>query len=163
MEWVSDLVDKASSPYITALLLVVIVVGYILLRTGKLHIKTKAVQLGRGDIEEIERTVLRQQLQFLHISAGAMISQLPPDLDEWRTKCVIARVCDILEECALYNHIKRGDAVYVSIKQKLVYNTILEHTEKEYFRTQEFHDISDSFVQSTLNEFVNIRETYTKE
>jgi hypothetical protein len=163
MDWLPTLVEKASSLYGVMLLLIVMVVGYILLRTGKLQIKTKSVQLGKADIEENERKIMRAQMSFLHTSAESMVSQLPSDLDIWRTKYVIAKVCDILEEAILYNHIQRGDEKYISIKQKLTYNAVLKRTERGYFRTQEFHDLCDKFTRDMLNEFVNIREVYSEE
>ena len=139
------------------------VVSYILLRTGKLQIKTKSMRLGKADIEENERKIMRQQMSFLHISAESMVSRLPSDLDVWRTKYIIAKVCDVLEEAILYNHIERGDEKYISIKQKLAYNAVLKRSESDYFKTQEFHDLCDKFVRDMLNEFVNIREVYSKE
>lgn len=163
MDWLPTLVEKISSLYGVVILLVLMVVGYILLRTGRLSVKTKTVQLGKADIEENERKIMRQQMSFLHVSAEGMVSQLPKDLDMWRAKYVIAKVCDVLEEAILYNHIQRGDDKYIKIKQALVYNAVLKRTEKEYFRTQEFKDMCDKFTKDMLTEFVNIREVYSKE
>lgn len=164
MDWLPTLVEKASSLYGIILLLIVMVAIYILLRTGKLQIKTKSMQLGKADIEENERKIMRAQMTFLHVSADTISSQLPThDFDMWRVKYVVSKVCDILEEAILYNHIQRGDEKYVSIKQKLVYNAVLKHTEEDYFKTQEFHDLCDKFTRDMLNEFINIREVYDKE
>lgn len=163
MDWLPALVEKASSLYGVILLLILMVVGYILLRTGRLQIKTKSIQLGKADIEENERKIVRAQMSFLHVSAEGMVSQLPSDLDMWQTKYVIAKICDVLEEAILYNHIQRGDEKYISIKQKLTYNAVLKRTEKGYFRTPEFHNLCDKFTRDMLNEFVNIREIYSKE
>lgn len=163
MDWLPTLIEKASSLYGVILLLIIMVVGYILLRTGKLQIKTKSVQLGKADIEENERKIMRQQMSFLHVSAEGMISQLPSDLDMWRAKYVMAKVCDVLEEAILYNHIQRGDEKYINIKQQLVYNAVLKRTEKDYFKTQEFKDLCDKFTRDMLTEFINIREIYSKE
>lgn len=163
MDWLPALIEKASSLYGVVLLLIIMVVCYVLLRTGKLQIKTKSVQLGKADIEENERKIMRQQMSFLHVSAEGMISQLPNDLDMWRAKYVMAKVCDVLEEAILYNHIQRGDEKYINIKQQLVYNAVLKRTEKDYFKTQEFKDICDKFTRDMLTEFVNIREVYSKE
>ena len=163
MDWLPTLVEKFSSLYGVIILLIIMVVSYILLRTGKLQIKTKSMRLGKADIEENERKIMRQQMSFLHISAESMVSRLPSDLDVWRTKYIIAKVCDVLEEAILYNHIERGDEKYISIKQKLAYNAVLKRSESDYFKTQEFHDLCDKFVRDMLNEFVNIREVYSKE
>ena len=163
MDWLPALIEKASSLYGVVFLLIIMVVSYILLRTGKLQIKTKSMRLGKADIEENERKIMRQQMSFLHISAESIVSRLPSDLDVWRTKYIIAKVCDVLEEAILYNHIERGDEKYISIKQKLAYNAVLKRSESDYFKTQEFHDLCDKFVRDMLNEFVNIREVYSKE
>ena len=163
MDWLPALIEKISSFYGVIILLIIMVVSYVLLRTGKLQIKTKSMRLGKADIEENERKIMRQQMSFLHISAESIISRLPSDLDVWRTKYIIAKVCDVLEEAILYNHIERGDEKYISIKQKLAYNAVLKRSESDYFKTQEFHDLCDKFVRDMLNEFVNIREVYSKE
>lgn len=163
MDWLPALVEKASSLYGVMLLLIIMIVGYILLRTGRLTVKTKSVQLGKADIEENERKIMRQQMSFLHVTADGMVSQLPKDLEIWRTKYVISKVCDVLEEAILYNHIKRGDEQYIRLKQQLVYNAVLKRTDKEYFKTQEFKDMCDKFTRDMLTEFINIREVYDKD
>ena len=163
MDWLPALIEKISSFYGVIILLIIMVVSYILLRTGKLQIKTKSMRLGKADIEENERKIMRQQMSFLHISAEGIASRLPSNLDVWRTKYIIAKVCDVLEEAILYNHIERGDEKYISIKQKLAYNAVIKRSEDDYFKTQEFHDLCDKFVRDMLNEFVNIREVYSKE
>ena len=163
MDWLPTLVEKAATFYGVAILVIIMVVGYFLLRSGRLVVKTKSVQLGKTDIMERERTILRNQMSFLHISAEGMVSVLPPGLDLWRTKYVISKVCDVLEEAILYNHINRGDETYIKIKQKLVYNAVLKRTENEYFKTDEFKGLCDKFTRDMLNEFCNIRETYSKD
>ena len=163
MDWLPTLVEKAATFYGVAILVIIMVVGYFLLRSGRLVVKTKSVQLGKTDIMERERTILRNQMSFLHISAEGMVSVLPPGLDLWRTKYVISNVCDVLEEAILYNHINRGDETYIKIKQKLVYNAVLKRTENEYFKTDEFKGLCDKFTRDMLNEFCNIRETYSKD
>lgn len=163
MDWLSSLVEKLASPYGVAILIIVVASGCFLLRSGRLVVRTKSVRLGKSDIMEQERTILRNQMNFLHISAEGMASVLPKGLELWRTKYVISKVCDVLEEAILYNHINRGDEVYIKIKQRLVYNAVLKRTENEYFKTEEFKDICDKFTRDMLNEFCNIRETYSKD
>ena len=81
----------------------------------------------------------------------------------WRAKYVISKMCDVLEEAILYNHIQRGDDKYIKIKQALVYNAVLKRMEDDYFISEEFHEVCDKFTRDMLNEFVNIREVYSKE
>lgn len=52
MGWLPALVEKISSLYGVTILLIVMIVGYILLRTGRLQIKTKSVRLGKTNIDE---------------------------------------------------------------------------------------------------------------
>ena len=58
MDWLPALIEKASSLYGVILLLIIMIVGYILLHTGRLQIKTKSVQLGKADIDENYRETL---------------------------------------------------------------------------------------------------------
>ena len=163
MEWLVKLVTALSSYYGITILAILLTAAYLLLRSGKLVVKTKSVQLGKSDIMERERTIIRNQMDFLHISAEGMISVLPQGLDLWRTKYVISKVCDVLEAAILYNHIVGGDEIYIKLKQNLVYNAVLKRTENEYFKSQEFKDICDKFTRDMLNEFCNIRDTYSKD
>lgn len=161
MDWLPTLVEKTSSLYGVILLLIIMIVGYILLRTGKLQIKTKSVQLGKADIEENERKIMRQQMSFLHVSAESFTTNFTINCgDIWRAKYVISKMCDVLEEAILYNHITRGDEKYVAIKQKLVYNAVLKRMEDPYFSSDEFKELCDKFTRDMLTEFVNIREVY---
>ena len=57
MDWLPALIEKISSFYGIIILLIIMVVGYILLRTGRLQVKTKSIQLGKADIEENERKI----------------------------------------------------------------------------------------------------------
>jgi hypothetical protein len=161
MDWLPALVEKASSLYGVIILLIIMIVGYILLRTGKLQIKTKAVQLGKADIEENERKIMRQQMSFLHVSAEGLTTDFTMNCgDVWRAKYVISKMCDVLEEAILYNHIIRGDEKYVAIKQKLVFNAVLKRMEDPYFSSEEFKELCDKFTRDMLTEFINIREVY---
>ena len=165
MDWLPALVEKASSLYGVVLLLIIMMVGYILIRTGRLQVKTKSVQLGKADIEENERKIMRQQMSFLHASAEGLTADFTINCsgDVWRAKYVISKMCDVLEEAILYNHIQRGDEKYVSIKQQLVYNAVLKRVEDPYFSTDTFKDKCNRFTKDMLTEFVNIREVYSKE
>lgn len=161
MDWLPALIEKISSFYGIIILLIIMIVGYILLRTGKLQIKTKAIQLGKADIEENERKIMRQQMSFLHVSADGLIADFTTNCgDVWRAKYVISKMCDVLEEAILYNHIVRGDEKYIAIKQKFVFNAVLKRMEDPYFSSDEFKDICNKFTRDMLTEFVNIREVY---
>lgn len=165
MDWLPTLIEKASSLYGVILLLIVMVIGCILLRTGKLQIKTKSVRLGKADIEENERKIMRQQMSFLHVSAEGLTADFTMNCngDVWRAKYTISKMCDVLEEAILYNHIQRGDEKYISIKQQLVYNAVLKRVEDPYFSTDAFKDKCNKFTKDMLMEFINIREVYNKE
>lgn len=165
MDWLPALVEKVSSLYGVVILLILMVVGYILLRTGRLSVKTKTVQLGKADIEENERKIMRAQMSYLHVSAEGLTTNFTIHCNDcvWRAKYVISKMCDVLEEAILYNHIQRGDDKYIKIKQALVYNAVLKRMEDDYFISEEFHEVCDKFTRDMLNEFVNIREVYSKE
>ena len=163
MDQAPAIIEKFASFYGVILFSIGAVVLGFLLKSGKLVVKTKSVTLGQVDVMERERTILRNQMSFLHISAEGMVSQLPPGLDLWRTKYVISKVCDVLEEAILYNHINRGDETYIKIKQRLVYNAVLKRTENGFFRSDDFKEMCDRFTRDMLTEFCNIRETYSKD
>ena len=62
MDWLPALVEKALTLNGIVVLVIVMLIGYILLRTGRLTINTKHMQLGKADIEENERKIMRQQM-----------------------------------------------------------------------------------------------------
>ena len=69
MDWLPALIEKVSSLYGVILLLIVMVVGYILLRTGKLQIKTKSLQLGKADIDENYRETFSEVTEAVVLAA----------------------------------------------------------------------------------------------
>ena len=158
----ADSILKSVVIIVLAVLLVISIIVTIGIVTGKIKIKTKSVSI--NEESEKERTILRNQITQLRVMADGAAAKLIPDekrLDQYRTRFVVERVCNVLEEAALFNHIHRGDETYIKIKQGLVYNTVLKYTNKEYFRSKEFEDSCNQFTRDVLNEFVNIRETYS--
>ena len=69
MDWLLALIAKTSSLYGVVLLLIVMIVGYILLRTGRLQIKTKSVQLGKADIDENSRETFSEVTEAVVLAA----------------------------------------------------------------------------------------------
>lgn len=157
MSWAEMVSNFFSNPIGYVLAFIVIIVVLVLLKKGRIRIHTKVLTVGE---DENERKILRVQLTYLHAACDGMIVQLPDHLDRWRTKAILGKVADVLEEAALYNHIKRGDKKYYDVKCKLVYNTVMKEVEDEWFLTDEFRTMCNKFVTSILDEFVDIRESY---
>lgn len=158
MSWAEMISNFFNNPigYVVAVILLIVIL--ILLKKGRIKIHTRFMTVGE---DENERKILRVQLTYLHAACDGMISQLPQHLDKWRTKAILGKVADVLEEAALYNHIKRGDKKYYDVKRKLVYNTVMKEVEDPFFLTEDFKSICDEFVTSILDEFVDIRESYS--
>lgn len=161
MDWLPTLVEKASSLYGVVLLLIIVIVGYILLRTGRLSVNTKHVKV--GEVQEKEREVLRNQLDYVHSYAESVCTRTPhpQDVDQWKMKYIIGCVCNVLEKAIIYNHLSLDDR-YLKVKQELVYTTVLRHTDREYCKTQEFRDLCDQYVKDVISECIEIRKVYNE-
>lgn len=150
-----------TSPNATFILLFVVfilVVGWILSKTGLLNIHTKAVTIGAANKE---REVIRQQVEWIKYHYDGLEASLPKpkDYDEWRGKFITEKVYDEYVDWITFNHISTSDS-YVEVKQDKIVNLVRKYTVKEEFKSKEFEDMLRKDVKECIERLVQIRELY---
>lgn len=157
MEAIASVLNGSNIIILLAFVLVMTVIGIILVRKGILSFNGKGVRLG---IADNERTIIRNQLEYVHTVVEGVVAKLPVDLDPIHTKYVLARAEDVLQNMVVFNHITT-DEQYVRIKAEMVYNTVLKRTTHEYFRKPEFKKFCFDFTDDLIKRLVDIRKAAT--
>ena len=143
---------------IAGVVVFVVVAVLFAIKKGWISFKGKGLDVGYS---EIERKIIRQQMQLMHSEVDALVQVLPKDLEHYRTKYVLSKVKDCFEEMIIYNHITDDDE-YIGLKQIEICNMVLKLTDHEYFRTPEFKEFAYKFIADVIKRFVRIRKYYQK-
>lgn len=160
--FIMDALKELASNGLWSLLAVVLIIGLVayLIKKGTISFNGKGLKVG---IQDNERTTLRHQMQYMNTVLDGTIKDIPARLREglhyYRAKYIIGKVKDVFEEAIIYNHIE-NDEEYVSMKQEIVYNTILKLTDDDYFKKPEFRKYTDDLTKNLIKRFVSIREKY---
>ena len=149
---------------LTTLLFVILIIllAGAALRLGLVHVHTSAVTIGNSASEQ-ERTVMRHQVEYIRQSCNAFEVKIPKDetYDKYRGRFVIERVFDEMLNWIIFNHIE-DNRVYISTKQKIIWNIVVTHTVKEMHHSEEFKDAVFKSVEGDIQELAAIRRYYQK-
>ena len=129
-------------------------------KSGILSFNGKGLKIGKW--QDLERTIIRQQVQFVAAASEECFSELKrtKSWDEWKALYIAERVKDVFQEMIVYNHISR-DCSYVLVKKKSVWAAIQENNMQDpYYRSEEFKNLIYNWVEKTIDDLVSIREFY---
>lgn len=157
MEHASGILAAISGNWVLLIIIaLVLAAGIIAVKKGWISFQGKGFYVG---IQDKEREIIRTQIQYINTRLDGTIRDLPAHLTEglhyYRTKYVISKVKDLYEEAIIYNHIKEGS--YVSLKQEIIYNTILDLTVDDFFKKPEFKEYLYKLVEETFKRLIEIR------
>lgn len=142
--------------------LIVFIVVVVLVVKGKIQFKGKGLTVGEQQKNmDLERTIIRAQIETAEAAAEKIIKMLPPELNNWRAKYCCERVFDETIKWIYLNHITNDD-IYIELKQNTVKKIILRITDDEFFRTPEAEKMFDEEVAKLIKKFVEIRNFYSK-
>ena len=143
---------------IVGLIVFVILALLLAIKKGWIRFDGKGLDIGYS---EVERKIIRSQMQYMHSEVDALEAGFPKDLnlDHFRTKYILSKVKDCFEEMIIYNHIT-DDEEYISIKQTEIHNLVVKLAENEYFHTDDFKKFSYEFIEKVIKKFVKIRKYY---
>lgn len=136
----------------------VIIVGWILSKTGLLNIHTSIITLGAADRE---REIIRQQVEWVrhHWEGFEATMPKPEGYDSWRGRFVAERVYDEFVDWITFNHISTSDT-YVEVKQDKIISIVRQYTHMEEFHSKKFEDAIKKEVKACIERLVQIRELY---
>lgn len=158
-ESITQILTGPNALAVLCVLTIIIIILGILSRCGILKISTNNVKLGSDG--EIERNIIRQQLDYclLHLNGLEANLPKPEDYNEYLGKLIVEKVYDEFVNWVTFNHISKAQA-YIELKQERIVNIIRQYTIKDEFRTQEFEDMVRKDVKKIIEDLIRIREVY---
>lgn len=154
MDWFTNIVNGQNFIPASIVLVVILCIGIVLVKKGILSFNGKGLSIG---IQEKERMIIQNQLEYTHTMIEGTIANLPEGLDKTHAKYIFGRVEYVLTSAIALNHMTTNPS-YIRIKQELVYNTVLKRTTNPYFKTPEFKDYCFKFVENLIKQLITIRE-----
>ena len=157
---ITRLINGPNGLIILLLVLILGIVVIMCIRGGLLRIKTSNIELGT-QYEELERTIIRNQIQYINEATRAFEWQIPKDetYDYDRGRLILQMLANKMIEWVIFNHIEES-AVYIENRQEQIWNLILASVEKEELRSPEFRAATDAYVKKIIHRLVSIRKEY---
>lgn len=159
-----NLTKILTSPNASMILITLVIILLIIAFLGKkgiLAFDIKGIKLSSG---EMERTIIRQQSEWVKLYCDGMEPRLPhPEgYDIWKSRYILECVYDEIMTWITYNHISMNES-YVEIKQNKLVFLINSLTIKADFHSEEFNDFVRSETKFIIQKLVQIRELYLKQ
>lgn len=157
-ETIQSVLTSSNAPIVLLTVVVIAIWLLILIKHGFISFNFKGVKVGR---EDKERTIIRQQVEWVKLYCDGMESRLPhPEgYNEWRSKYILECVFDEIITWITFNHITTNES-YVEIKQNRIINLINSLTIKPEFQSKEFRDFIKDEIRFVITKLVKIREVY---
>lgn len=137
----------------------------VMIKKGIISFKGKGLTVGNGDDErDIERTIIRNQIQYAQTAVGDFYSTIPywEGRDEYRLRYIMELIIDCFVECSIFNHIT-SEKIYRELKQRKIWQCVIDHSESPNILSDEFKKAVYEETEHILDKFIEIREYYKKE
>ena len=136
----------------------------ILVKKGIISFKGKGLTVGNNDERDIERTIIRSQIQYVKSAVSDFYDDIPdfPNRDEWRLKYICERIISVFTDIISFNHISK-EKIYTEMKQASIWAVIINNTAADIMTSDEFKDIVYKKTEEILDKLISIREYYKKE
>lgn len=151
------IVTLASTPAAIVLVAGIIAIIFYCIKKGLFSFKGKGVQIGLTEADT--RSLIQAQLDYANAKCEGMISKLPKELDQYRTKYIIARVEDVIEKAIIFNNMTE-DEPYIRSKQELIYQTVMKRVDNPWFMTDEFKAFVYKFTDDLFRELVRMKRCF---
>lgn len=165
MEWLASVINGKNAIPIIIIVVLLIVIIAILAKKGIVSFNGFGLKIDNGDDErDIERTIIRNQIQYAQTAVGDFYSTIPywENRDEYRLKYIMELIIDCFVECAIFNHIT-SEKIYTELKQRKVWQCVIDHSESPNILTDDFKKAVYEETKHILDKFIEIREYYKKE
>ncbi len=160
-EQIGRMLTSPNATIILTFCMFVVIVGWILAKSGLLNVHTESVTIGAANAE---REIIRQQVEFARLHFEALEAQLDfkdDDYDEWRGKYVAERLYDEVVDWITFNHLNMSSA-YIEVKQEKIIVLLHSLTDRDELRTPEFEQFLRDDTRETIEKLIQIRNVYKK-
>ena len=164
MEWLVDLINSSNAIPIIIIAILLIVIIAILAKKGIVSFKGKGLTVGNTDERDIERTIIRSQIQYVKSAVSDFYDDIPdfPNRDEWRLKYICERIISVFTNIISFNHISK-EKIYTEMKQSEIWAVIINNTTADIMTSDEFKNVVYTKTEEILAKLISIREYYKNE
>ena len=164
MEWFASILNNPNSWKSFIFFFITLITLIILVKKGIISFKGKGLTVGNNDERDIERTIIRSQIQYVKSAVSDFYDDIPdfPNRDEWRLKYICERIISVFTDIISFNHISK-EKIYTEMKQASIWAVIINNTAADIMTSDEFKDIVYKKTEEILDKLISIREYYKKE
>lgn len=136
----------------------------ILVKKGLISFKGHGLKVGNGDSRDIERNIIRSQMQYVKSAISDFYDDIPnfEGRDEWRLRFICEKIVSMFMDIISLNHISR-EHIYTEMKQASVWAVIVNNSESDAITSDKFKATVYSKTAEILDKLINIREYYNTE
>ena len=164
MEWLASILNNPNSWKSFIFFFITLITLIILVKKGIISFKGKGLTVGNNDERDIERTIIRSQIQYVKSAVSDFYDDITdfPNRDEWRLKYICERIISVFTDIISFNHISK-EKIYTEMKQASIWAVIINNTAADIMTSDEFKDIVYKKTEEILDKLISIREYYKKE
>ena len=163
MEWLVDLINSSNAIPIIIIAILLIVIIAILAKKGIVSFKGKGLTVGNTDERDIERTIIRSQIQYVKSAVSDFYNKIPlfDGRDEWRLKFIMEKCLDVFVDAISLNHITL-EPMYIELKCRAVWDEVLQNADNPTILSDEFKKTIYDETKKIIEKVISIREYYNK-
>lgn len=141
-----------------ATVLVIFGIICLMIKKGILSFRGHGLQIGES---ESTRSLIRNQWEYACSACDAQFYKIRRycKSDE-HCKYLVAKVTDIFQQMAVYNHISMDDD-YIKAKQGLVLQCIRKRADDTHFWSSEFEDCCNKFTKETIKAMYDMKKLHS--
>ena len=164
MEWLASILNNPNSWKSFIFFFITLIILIILVKKGIISFKGKGLTVGNNNERDIERTIIRSQIQYVKSAVSDFYDDIPdfPNRDEWRLKYICEKIISVFTNIISFNHISR-EKIYRELKQSEIWAVIINNTTSDIMTSDEFKDTVYAKTAEILDKLIEIREYYKNE
>ena len=164
MEWLASVLNNPNSWKSFIFFFITLITLIILVKKGIISFKGKGLTVGNNDERDIERTIIRSQIQYVKSAISDFYDDIPnfEGRDEWRLRYICEKIISVFTDIISFNHISK-EKIYVQMKQASIWAVIINNTTADIMTSDEFKDVVYANVAEILDKLIEIREYYKNE
>ena len=164
MEWLASILNNPNSWKSFIFFFITLIILIILVKKGIISFKGKGLTVGNNDERDIERTIIRSQIQYVKSAISDFYDDIPnfEGRDEWRLRYICEKIISVFTDIISFNHISK-EKIYVQMKQASIWAVIINNTTADIMTSDEFKNTVYVKTAEILDKLIEIREYYKNE
>lgn len=164
MEWLVNILNNPNSWKSFIFFFITLITLIILVKKGIISFKGKGLTVGNNDERDIERTIIRSQIQYVKSAVSDFYDDIPdfPERNEWRLRYICEKIVSVFTDIISFNHISK-EKIYTEMKQASIWEVIINNTTASIMTSDEFKDVVYTKTEEILDKLISIREYYKNE